>query len=924
MEGRGEEGEAELTATAAVDEGDGVNLTGEEQEEEEKDEDEEEGEDEDEDYAFRFESGMDPLDFTHEDAGGLQPYQRFERFEDEAKAEKKRKALAEPLGHEGPSKKGRLDDISGATMSEIMEAMVYGKVCKRPRKLKKKGRRKGSKKKIDPRISTMLGDATLHYAHGRYEEAISVLKEVVLESPNLPDPFHTFGLIYMALGNEKKAMDFYMIAAMLSPRDSSLWELLYNWSIKQGNRGQAKYCLTKAITAEPENISLRFQLASIYLEVGDYQRAAESYEQIQKISPANVEALMTGAKLYLQSGKTERAIAVLADYIKNQSPRADVRVINLLAAVYMQNNTWDKALQLIEQENKFRGKMDPKLIVKAGTCHLHLKNVKRAESLFNALQVESEHDHADLINEIADSYVSIEDFPSALRYYLSLEGKFEANGFFHLKIAKCYLSLNMKAQAISSFYKGLHILEDDIDARTTLASLLQEENREDEAISLLSPPNNLGDEDPNKPKPWWKHEKVILKLCSLYRAKGMIEAFVDVLFPLVRESLSTEALWNKVRPKKRLSNRVLYERTRILDEQKTDNVFSGFRPVAQSSDLLKASRARKLLQKRETLKEGLRSAASVSGVDWDSDNAEDEQSETVQQQMAKEPPLHIAWKEHEYQCLIINLCKALTSLGRYLEALEVINLSMRLAGNVLPSEVKDELRSVGAQIAYNTTDPKHGFDWVRQLVEKHPDRLVAWNCYYKVVSRLDGIFSKHSHFLHNMRSKDPESVSPIIISGHQFNAKSRAQDAAREYLEAYKLQPDNPLINLCVGTSLINLALGFRLKNKQQCLAQALAFLFNNTRLTENSQESIYNIARAFHQVGLVSLAALYYEKVIRCKEKDYPIPSLPNEDPIPMETLRPGYCNLRREAAYNLHLIYKKSGAHDLARQVLTDHCTF
>lgn len=42
---------------------------------------------------------------------------------------------------------------------------------------------------------------------------------------------------------------------------------------------------------------------------------------------------------------------------------------------------------------------------------------------------------------------------------------------------------------------GLRILEDDIDARITLAALLLEENREDEAISLLSPPNNLGDLD---------------------------------------------------------------------------------------------------------------------------------------------------------------------------------------------------------------------------------------------------------------------------------------------------------------------------------------------------------------------------------------------------------------------------------------------
>ena len=88
-------------------------------------------------------------------------------------------------------------------------------------------------------------------------------------------------------------------------------------------------------------------------------------------------------------------------------------------------------------------------------------------------------------------------------------------------------------------------------------------------------------------------------------------------------------------------------------------------------------------------------------------------------------------------------------------------------------------------------------------------------------------------------------------------------------------------------------------------------------------QESLYNIARAFHHVGLVTLAASYYEKVIAFPEKDYPIPKLPNEDPDVAENLVPGYCNLRREAAYNLHLIYKKSGALDLARQVLKDHCT-
>jgi len=40
----------------------------------------------------------------------------------------------------------------------------------------------------------------------------------------------------------------------------------------------------------------------------------------------------------------------------------------------------------------------------------------------------------------------------------------------------------------------------------------------------------------------------------------------------------------------------------------------------------------------------------------------------------------------------------------------------------------------------------------------------------------------------------------------------------------------------CAGTSLINLALGFRLQNKHQCITQGLAFLFKNLQQSENSQ----------------------------------------------------------------------------------------
>ena len=66
---------------------------------------------------------------------------------------------------------------------------------------------------------------------------------------------------------------------------------------EQGNSGQARYCLSKAITADPKDVSLLFHQASLHLERGDYQKAAESFEHIQKVCPDNVEALKTGAKV---------------------------------------------------------------------------------------------------------------------------------------------------------------------------------------------------------------------------------------------------------------------------------------------------------------------------------------------------------------------------------------------------------------------------------------------------------------------------------------------------------------------------------------------------------------------------------------------------------------------------------------------------
>ncbi|KAJ8553444.1 hypothetical protein K7X08_024122 [Anisodus acutangulus] len=205
----------------------------------------------------------------------------------------------------------------------------------------------------------------------------------------------------------------------------------------------------------------------------------------------------------------------------------------------------------------------------------------------------------------------------------------------------------------------------------------------------------------------------------------------------------------------------------------------------------------------------------------------------------KLPTLQLLIDEENHQ-LVIDLAKALASLGRYEDALDICKWTLNFVSDVISSDNTEELTLLGTQMAYNVIDPRRGF-------------------------------------FRSIREKKKDCVPPIIISGHQFSVRSECQAAAEEYLHAYKLLPDSPFINLCIGTALINLAFDVRIKNKHQCVVQGVAFLF---------------------------------------KENDYPIPQLSYESQHLRENQNSGYCSLHREAAYNLHLIYKTSGALGLARQ--------
>ncbi|KAH6782823.1 hypothetical protein C2S52_000278 [Perilla frutescens var. hirtella] len=911
----------ETTTAVETDRNTSVSCSAPEPDDGEMSEVSEEGESEREDeYNFQFEGEMDPLSFVEkEDTSGLPLYQVFQQIEDQYKELAKKRPAPDNNESETYAKRLRQEEENiEASIKEIEEAMNFGVRRRKSRKARRRGRKKGSKNKVSPDVTRKLGDATFLFVQREFDEAICLLHEVIRLAPNLFDPYHTLGLIYSELGDEKREMSFYMIAAHLAPKNASLWKHLLDKSIKLGDNKQAFYCLRRAIIADPEDIDLQLDRASLYDERGEYQKAADCYQQISRLRPDNIEVLQKAIELYQKCKQRERAVSMLEENLRHHKGVARFDVVDLLASVLMENSEYARALEHIEhtQQEYCTGKETPlDLIIKAGICHVHLGHNEKAEACFKVLRQENAFDHPHLIMDVADSLVSVRHHDSALKYYLMLEEASDKyNGYRHLKIARCYVSLKKDEQAIEYYKKAIQKLHDSIDARLMLSYLLVQEGRDDEAISVLSPPVESDPDTKSNTRNSWQHSgKIKLKLSQIYKSKGLVEAFVDVLFPVIHETLLIEQNRQKVKRRRRLTKSVLSERTEVLNDDQPDRVLRGLRPFASSAALSKASRAKKVLQKKATLKEAKRAEALAAGFDYNSDDSDDESP-----QEPLESPFPEFLDEERNHLLIVDLCKSLSSLRRYSSALGIVKISLKL--DVLSAQTKMELRTIGAQLEAIIADPAHGWDLVRDFVSRDPYSFSAWNSYYKVILRRNRL-SRRSKLLHSMRVKYKDAIPPILISGHQFTMICQHQIAAREYLQACKLMPDNPLINLCGGTALINLTLGHRLKNKQQTFLQGLAFLYNNLRLCGDSQEALYNIARAYHHVGLVSLAATYYEKVLATREKDYPIPTLPHENQNATKIKMPGYCDLRREAAFNLHLIYKRGGAFDLARQVLKDH---
>ncbi|CAG8801172.1 19668_t:CDS:2, partial [Gigaspora rosea] len=213
---------------------------------------------------------------------------------------------------------------------------------------------------LSPMLKKLLGDANLHYVNKEYPAAIATLQEVVKIDPNIHIAWFTLGTIQDERGCSDKALQLYLVAAHLTPKDGALWKRLGLLSKNQSALHQAIYCFSKAIRCDPNDDDAIWDRCILYSEIGEYRKAIDGFKKLLQEMPYDMNIIREITKIQVQLNEIPQAIELYLDayeYYKSrpfpEDPESEgsfgFSEINIMAELYMLMNDFSGAIDFIKR-----------------------------------------------------------------------------------------------------------------------------------------------------------------------------------------------------------------------------------------------------------------------------------------------------------------------------------------------------------------------------------------------------------------------------------------------------------------------------------------------------------------------------------------------------------------------------------------------
>ncbi|KAK7893277.1 hypothetical protein WMY93_022429 [Mugilogobius chulae] len=821
-------------------------------ENEEEDEDEEEDEEEEGDM-LSYVDDVDDEDYQIEEDEEVQGQKgRTEEGAGQKKAS-------------GGRKRDRRNKMTEEDDENPTAGDVFALEMELNRESKKLMRERRHRSKLPRALRGLMGEANIRYARGEKNDAILMCMEIIRQAPMAYEPFSTLTMIYEDDGDMQKALQFGLIAAHLNPSDCDEWIRLAEMSLEQDNIRQAIFCYSKAIKYDPTNVRYLWERCNLHMRLGEHRPCMDGYRKILSLLPIEegehfMQLSKDMAKSYYESNDLPAALGVIEEALTRHPDLVSDDIVNMAGELYIANHQYNKAVQVLENFSgvevvRDKPKSDSTVQTGAenepGTAEGEEKEDKESTE-----QEPSEGKSTEKYDEIIEVRVP-DTVPIDLKAKLivslihlhvfnPLEGLVaslieqspEEIGDLYLdynlavvwlRHAECLKALGHMETAADSYSRVVEKAPQHLEARLSLATLLQQLGRPKEALKALEPmydSETLAQDSAAAQK----ELKLLLHRSTLLKTQGQTEGYLDSMISMISMLL-----------------KVAMQRAKV-----------SVRCVNVSGEThLRLVRAQAL---------------------------EPEIADHEAAYLDNTGKTNVLSKEDWWQ-LLLSCLFTMCEVHRYEETDLLVESAMEFYSFYDNKEKRRELEFIGLSATILDQNHYKAYNYIRVMLMENVNLPQLWNTFNQLTSK--ALHQRHHRFCLRLLLKNPDNHALSVLCGHNAMVSGSFKHALGQYVQAFQTHPKTPLYSLCLGLTYFHMACQKFVIKRHALVLQGFSFLWRYVELRGECQESMYNIGRALHQMGI-------------------------EDDQV----------DLRREISFNLSLIYQASGNMEMAHHLIRTYC--
>ncbi len=182
---------------------------------------------------------------------------------------------------------------------------------------------------------------------GKYAESFDLFQHCYSMDSTNASVLIELGAYYSSLEEKNKALDFFRKAVKQDPANYYYNMILAGLSKELDLKEEVLEIYNYLLKTYPEKVELYFELANVYGDNGELDKAIQSLDSLQKYTGVSDAITLNKFRLYNMMDKKERAFEEIQSVIEKNPD--NIRYKFLMGDLYLQDNQADKALDYYRQ-----------------------------------------------------------------------------------------------------------------------------------------------------------------------------------------------------------------------------------------------------------------------------------------------------------------------------------------------------------------------------------------------------------------------------------------------------------------------------------------------------------------------------------------------------------------------------------------------